>query len=96
MVDKYALTLKNVLTILITASTMPLVQIILVALHVHVIVDTVVLVIKHVLTLTNVQAALIMTAMLIPIALTMTVVTLVHAKMDSRVMDSIVLISMNA
>ena len=81
MVDKYPLTLKNMLTILIIVSLMPLVQITLVALHANVIVSTV-------------QAALIMTAMLIPIATTM--VTLVHAKMNLRVMNSIVLRSMNA
>ena len=92
MVNKYTLTWENVLKILITVSTMALVQITLIALHAHVIVGTKVLEIEHVSTLTNVQAALIMTAMLIPFATTMTVVTFVHAKMDLRVMDSIVLI----
>ena len=68
---------------------MPLIQITLVALHADVIVSTVVLEIKHVSTLTNVQAAPIMTAMLIPIA------KIPIANVDLGAMDSIVPISMN-
>ena len=94
MVDKYALTLKNVLTKLITVSTMPLVQIILVALHAHVIVGTSDIGDQACLDIDECASSSHNDCHFDSVAKTM--VTLVHAKMDLRVMNSIVLISMNA